>query len=86
MAHQSMKKACPKRVFFIDNYYTRHMLARALKYLTDREARIIRTVRHKYINATNKVFIDEALEMMEDSSRGDWLLVWAYNMAEDLAT
>ena len=42
MAHQTLQFPDPsgKRVFFTDNFYTRHRLAQALKKITDGEARL----------------------------------------------
>jgi hypothetical protein len=64
MAHQTKLHRDPsgKRVFFTDNYYTRHILALALKLVTDQEARIISTVKFTNINSTNSTYVSAAIE------------------------
>jgi hypothetical protein len=57
MAHQTKIHPDPsrKRVFFMDNIYTRHVLARALKTITQNEAKICGTVKFTNVDATKPV-------------------------------
>ena len=45
-----------RRVFFTDNFYTRHSLADKLKSMTDGEACIIGTVKFTNVDGTNRMF------------------------------
>jgi sporulation protein YlmC with PRC-barrel domain len=87
MAHQTKLYPAPNkgnRVFFTDNFYTRHILALVLKSVTDDEARIIGTVKFTNVDSTNRTFITLALEQMKDAQRGSWKLVRAYDKVDDL--
>jgi len=55
MAHQTKRIKDPsgKRLFFTDNFYTRHHLAHALNVITDGEARMIGMVRLSLVDATS---------------------------------
>ncbi len=77
MAHQTKRLPDPsgKRVFFTDNFYTRHNLAHALKIMTDGEARMIGTVRLSLVDATNRYWLEQAVKMISKKERGSWCLV-----------
>jgi len=86
MGHQTANKKQPnggKRYFFCDNYYTRHTLAAKLSQFTDGEAFIIGTVKFPNIDATNRYYVSQAVEKLKNASRGDWLLVQAFNKHPD---
>ena len=72
MAHQTklLRDRSGKRVFFTDNYYTRHALANVLKTITDGEARLVGTVKFNLVDSTNRVFLQPAITAIEDSVRG----------------
>ena len=55
MAHQTKILPDPngKRLLFVDNFYTRHLLAQELKRITDGKVRVIGTVKFTNIDATN---------------------------------
>ena len=86
MAHQVIcfKSPSGKRLFCMDNLYTRHTLGKCLKQITDGEARILGTVRPNLIDATNRVLVMKALEMAKSKERGQWILVSAYDKHEDV--
>lgn len=87
MAHQT--KAFPdpsgKRIFFTDNFYTRHNLAHSLKVITDGEARMIGTVRFSNVDCTNRYFLQKAIEDIDGKPRGSWCLVRAYDEHPELS-
>lgn len=87
MAHQTKTLPDPsgKRIFFSDNFYTRHILASSLKKITDGEARLIGTVKFTNVDATNRKYLSNAIVEMKDAERGAWKLVRAYNKVPDLA-
>ena len=86
MAHQCKMRRdrSGKRVFFCDNYYTRHHLATALKKITDGEAVLVGTVKYNIVDGTNRVYLKQAINMIEKEKRGAWLLVRAYECHPDL--
>ena len=86
MAHPTKKSQDPSgnRYFFMDNYYTCHILAKKIKDLTDGEARVIGTVKFINIDATNRIGVQEGLELLKDASRGEWCLVPAYDKVSNL--
>jgi hypothetical protein len=81
LAHQTKKLPDPngKHVFFMDNFYTRHVLAEKLKQMTDGEARIIGTCKMNLVNKVNAVGVKKAIELLADQPHGSWALVRAYN-------
>lgn len=86
MAYQTKLYPDPsgKRVFFTDNFYTRHTLAKELQGITDNEARLIGTVKFTNVDATNRKHLSEAMSMLKDAPRGSWCLVRAYDKIPDL--
>jgi hypothetical protein len=87
MAHQVRNVVDPSghRVFFTDNFYTSHRVAKALKTFTDGEARLIGTVRLNTVDCTNRYHLVKAIEMIETKDRGSWALVQAYDESSELA-
>ena len=85
-AHQTKLAPDPsgKRLFFCDNFYTRHVLAKCLKRMTDGEARVIGTVKFTNVDATNRFFLTQAIQQLKDADRGSWKLVCAYDKADNL--
>ncbi len=81
MALRAKRYRDPKgcRVFFTDNFYTRHKLAISLKEITDGECRLVDTVKFSNVDSTNRYFLFKAIEQLKNSPRGLWLLVRAYN-------
>jgi hypothetical protein len=86
MAYQTKIYPHPsgKRVFFTDNFYTCHTLAKELKGIADNEARMIGTVKFTNVDSTNQRFLSEAMSMMKDTPRGSWCLVCAYDKISNL--
>ena len=86
MAYQSKLYPDPsgKRVFFTDNFYTHHTLAKELQAITDNEAKLIGTLKFTNVDATNRRYLSEAIAMMKDAPRGSWCLVCAYDKIPDL--
>jgi hypothetical protein len=66
-----------RRVFFTDNFYTRHNLAMVLSEFTDGEGKLIGTVKYTNVDATNRYYLFKAMEQMKDAERGSWCLVRA---------
>jgi len=87
MAHQTKKQPDPngKRVFFMDNYYTRHVLGEKLKEMTDGEVRITGTCKMNLINKVNSHGVKKAMELLADKPHGYWALVHAYDNEVDAA-
>jgi hypothetical protein len=85
MVHQTKTYQDPnhKRVIFCDNFYTRHTLASSLKKITDGEARLIGTSRFNNVDATNRFYLKQAIEELENKPRGSWVLVRAYDKVEN---
>jgi hypothetical protein len=76
MAHQTKIHPDPtgKRVFFMDNFYTRHVLARALKNITQDEARIVGTIKFTNVDATNRPHLTKAIALMKNEPHDSWKL------------
>lgn len=68
-----------KRVFFCDNFYTRHTLASELKRITDGEARLCGTVKFTNVDSTNRPNLAQGISMLKDAPRGSWKLIRAYD-------
>ena len=64
---------------FSDKYYTRHVLAKCLKNMTDGEARIIGMVKYTNVDSTNRFHLTEAIRQLKDADRCAWKLVRAYD-------
>ena len=81
MAHQTKLFKTPnqKRTLVMDNFYTRHVLGRQLKILSDEDIRIIRTTRFNKVDAVNRPHLKEALSLMSSKARGSWLLVQSFD-------
>ena len=85
MAYQTILAKDPngKRVFFTDNFYTRHILAKVLK-ITDGEARICGTVKYTNVDATNRTYLLKGIEELKDAPRGSWKLIQAFDKVTGL--
>ena len=80
MAHQTkVSKATSGKRLFSDKYYTRHVLAKCLKNMTDGEARIIGMVKYTNVDSTNRFHLTEAIRQLKDADRCAWKLVRAYD-------
>ena len=77
--HKMSQSPSGKRVVFMDNFYTRHPLARKIKQLTNNEIKVIGTVKLNSLDAYNKKNITEAIERMKTALNGDWLLVQCFD-------
>ena len=86
MSHATKKSEDPsgERVYFMDNFYTRHVLAKKVKSMTDGEARIIGTVKFTNIDGINRVCVKSALTKMKTVDRGTWCVVPAYNCPDNI--
>jgi hypothetical protein len=86
----SQTKAFPdpsrKRVHFMDNFYTRHSLAKALSCMTDGEARVIGTVKLTNVDGLNRHYLSEAVQQIKEATRGTWCLVKAVDSTKTLTT
>jgi hypothetical protein len=87
MSHQTRIVPDPsgRRIFFTDNFYTRHQLAYALKVMMDGEARMIGTVRFSNVNCTNRFYLQQAIDLTDAKPRGSWCIVRAYDEHPNLA-
>jgi len=70
------------RRLFLDSYYTKHNLGRAILMTTEHRVRIVGTVKFNNIEPCNKVAIRAAVGMLEDAPKGSWCLVPAYDPVE----
>ena len=73
-----------KRVHFMDNFYTRHVLAETLKTITDGEARVIGTVKYTNVDGINRLHLSQGVQRMKDKEHGQWCLVKACNQTNVL--
>ena len=86
LAHMHHKFELPqdkKRIVFMDNFYTRHVLGKQIKSLTNDEIRIIGTVRMNFVDKLNKPNVKKAYEMVEKMVHGSWLLVQCFDSGPD---
>lgn len=58
----------------MDDFYTRHVLARQLFCLSDGECGVLGTVRITNIDGINRSALKEAIEELKYSRRGEWRL------------
>ncbi len=58
-----------KRVFFMDNFYTRYTLALSLKKISNGEAHLCGTVWFTNVDATNWYYLKTAIEDLKDKPR-----------------
>ena len=81
MSHQTklFKDSNKKRIIVMDNFYTRHVLARQVNQLSEDNIRIIGTVRFNNVDSVNRRHLKEAMTMMSSKSRGSWLLVQSFD-------
>lgn len=87
MALQTKRQADPsrKRVIVMDNFYTRHVLAKQCSRLSDGEIKIIGTVRFNNIDGPNRPYVKQAMEELRSDSvcKGSWRLVQAFDKASN---
>jgi len=66
------------RYLYLDNYYTRHSLAKKMKYLTGEEILTTGTVKSNLIDPLSKRDVQKGIKLLNNSDkykRGSWLLV-----------
>ncbi len=80
--HQSIESPSGKRVFVMDNFYTRHIMAQKLLEMTNGEVRVIGTVRMNFVDQLNKPQVLTAIEQIKDQPRNTSILVRARNANE----
>ena len=68
----------------MDNYYTRHALAKFLRELTDQKVRVIGTVKLTNVDALNTRNLEEACALLKNAPRGSWKLVAVYDPPPNL--
>lgn len=81
MVHQTKlsKQSNEKRILFMDNFYTRHILANQLELLSEGDIRVIGTVLFNNVDSVNRPRLKEAYSTIASKPRGYWLLVQTYN-------
>lgn len=62
----------------MDNFYTRHLLDRQLKILSNDEIQIIGTVRFDNVDSVNRLLLKEAISTISNRLRGFWILVQSF--------
>ena len=72
------------RLVIMDNYYTRHALAKFLRELTDQKVRVIGTVKLTNVDALNTRNLEEACALLKNAPRGSWKLVAVYDPPPNL--
>ena len=79
MASQTKKLRDPsgKRLIVTDNFYTRHVLAKQKEILSDGEIKMIGTIKFNNIDGLNRKLVKLAIDKVQDSERGTWVLVQA---------
>lgn len=66
----------------MNNFYTRHTLARQLHILSDGECKFVGTVRLNNIDAVNKRAVREAVETLKTAKNGEWRLCQTFNKVQ----
>ena len=81
LAHQRKLHKDPsgERLVVMDNFYTRHPLARQLARVTDGEMKILGTVRLNNIDKMNRSLVKQAVERSSNKEKGHWLLAQAFH-------
>ena len=74
------------RLVFMDNFYTRHALGKALLNVTDSKVRIIGTVKLTNVDSFNTAIIQNACAQLKNARRGSWKLVANFESPPDLET
>ena len=59
----------------MDNFYTRHTLAKKIYVATDSEMYTIGTMRFNNVDKTSKKLVEKAMKKLEEEPRGYWYLV-----------
>jgi hypothetical protein len=82
---QAQSSGREKRVVYMDNFYTRAVLADALLKMSDGKIRVTGTVRLNFVKTTDLIHLTEAHNRLKDMSRGSWMLVSSFVCAKDLS-
>ena len=77
--HKSYKDPSGERLVVMDNFHTRHPLARQLANATDGEMKVLGTVRFNNIDKLNRPLVKQAVERLGDKEKGDWFLAHAHH-------
>ncbi|ETM97605.1 hypothetical protein PPTG_20034 [Phytophthora nicotianae INRA-310] len=87
MGHQTRRisSSTGRRLMVSDNFYTRHLLARALLKFTDGEARLLGTVRLNLVDKWNRKELTAAVARVSEIERSSWELVAAVDVEPGLA-
>ena len=72
------EEATARTVVYMDNYYTRHALARACSEFTDNAVKVTGTVKMNLVDKVNKLAVAQAVKDLEKKERGSWILVRVY--------
>ena len=72
------RESMPQTVVYMDNFYTRHSLARAIDEYTDGNIKVTGTVRLNLVDKVNKNNVTMAIKYLENKDRGSWVLVKAF--------
>ena len=62
----------------MDNFYTRHKLARDISKFTDNDVKVTGTVRANFLDTANRENVLKAMAYLKDKPRHEWVLVRAY--------
>ena len=79
LAHQLVKDRSGGRVAFLDNFYTRHVLARKLSSITNGNVKICGTVKFNNIHTLNKPLVKAAINVLQNADRGESIPTQAFN-------
>ena len=69
----------------MDNFYTRHTLARKILQLSDNEIYTIGTVCFNMVDSVNCPCLKAAIDLMQTKERGSWCVVPAFDELDNLA-
>ena len=73
------REKIPPTIVYMDNFYTRHSLGRAIDEFTDGNIKITGTVRLNLVDKINKTNVTKAMKYLDGKPRGSWVLVKAFN-------
>ena len=77
-SHRRSNDSQVHTVVYMDNYYTRHALARACSDFTDNSMKVTGTVKMNLVDKVNKPSVIQATKDLEKLPRGSWILVQVY--------
>ena len=75
------RESVPKTNVYMDNFYTRYSLGKAISDYTDGNTKITGTVRLNLIDKVNKGNVSKAVKEVDNQERGCWMLMKAYSAA-----